>query len=541
MPEFVRHRPSIPLGTRVASFPGVRRALHCSMLCELYLLEEQQGASLVALYTPQPPGVEPEGHRSLLDRWWRLLGTDRIRCEYVAAGSLGAYPALEAVLTVKGSSLVDDTRCIEDLNDDRVLAMVSEVTHLCRRGLEDTLGPVLSPSLVWHRWQGSMSLTAPILAAATSAVSEEDLVRGIGRLVYLLATGVDPFGQGNAVATTSPPMTRWAKQVTPALSRLIARCIAGGSAVDRIPNLVGLAGAIDEAKEPRDGDHEKATAPTARKTPVSGKGPKAPVKRGLARVAGMQELKALLFQEVVTPLRDPEPFRRYGLDVPNGVLLFGPPGCGKTYIARQLAEELGYFFLEIVPSEIASPFIHQSVLKIRDIFETAAERAPTILFIDEFEALVPARSELGGHQQYKSEEVNEFLVHLGNCSERGIFLIAATNEPEKIDHAIRRTGRLDKLIYVGPPDREARVEMLRLHLEDRPTASGLDLDPLAGELEGYSASDLKLLVDEAARAALQQGSRPIGYEHLLTATKRVPASLTAAVLLRYERLGQRGV
>ena len=125
------------------------------------------------------------------------------------------------------------------------------------------------------------------------------------------------------------------------------------------------------------------------------------------------------------------------------------------------------------------------------------------MFIDEFEALVPSRAELGGHQQHKAEEVNEFLAHLNGCAERRIFVIAATNQPEKIDPAVRRTGRLDKLIYVGPPDPEARREMLALHLQGRPVAADFDIGTLAAALQGYSASDIRFLVDEAARDALK--------------------------------------
>src|SRR5436190_4545612 len=142
-------------------------------------------------------------------------------------------------------------------------------------------------------------------------------------------------------------------------------------------------------------------------------------------------------------------------------------------------------------------------MRIRELFDEAAAQAPAIIFIDEFEALVPSRAELGGHQQYKAEEVNEFLAHLNGCSEKNIFLIAATNRPEKIDPAVRRTGRLDKLIYVGPPDVEARREMLALHLEGRPVAADLEIESLAQALQGYSASDIRFLVDEAARAALR--------------------------------------
>ena len=254
----------------------------------------------------------------------------------------------------------------------------------------------------------------------------------------------------------------------------------------------------------------------------------------------MNALKELLRREVVAPIRNPEPYRRYGLSIPNGILLYGPPGCGKTYIARQLAEELGHFFVEIIPSELASPYIHQSVIRIREVFETAAAQAPAIMFIDEFEALVPPRGELGGHQQYKAEEVNEFLAHLNGCSEKKIFVIAATNQPDKIDPAVRRTGRLDKLIYVGPPDAEARREMLALHLEGRPVATDVDLGELSNALEGYSASDIRFLVDEAARDALRSG-QDITQDSFRTAMVRIHPSVTTEIEPQYQSIEQRGV
>jgi transitional endoplasmic reticulum ATPase len=242
---------------------------------------------------------------------------------------------------------------------------------------------------------------------------------------------------------------------------------------------------------------------------------------------------------VIDPVRNPEPYRQYGLSIPNGILLYGPPGCGKTHIARQLAEELGHYFVEIIPSELASPYIHQSVMRIRELFDSAAEQAPAVVFIDEFEALVPSREGLGGHQQYKSEEVNEFLAHLNSCSEKGIFVIAATNQPQKIDPAVRRTGRLDKLIYVGPPDLEARREMLAFHLEGRPLAPDTDIEALAETVNGYSASDLRFLVDEAARDALRI-RQPISSQSFKSAMARIQPSVTSEIEAQYQSIEQRG-
>jgi AAA+ superfamily predicted ATPase len=266
-----------------------------------------------------------------------------------------------------------------------------------------------------------------------------------------------------------------------------------------------------------------------------------PTERGLAKVAGMDELKALLYDEVVAALREPEELKEYGLTIPNGILLFGPPGCGKTFIARQLAEELNYYFKEVFPSEIGSTFIHDTTLKIRETFDTAAERAPAILFVDEFESMVPARRALGAHQHHTSEEVSEFLKQLESCASRRIVLIAATNEPWKIDPAVLRTGRLDKLIYVPAPDATARAAMLRFHLYGRRQCAAIDVASFADTLPGYAASDLKMVVDEAARRA-RKARQPIAEEHLRAAARElVPPSVTARDELRFLAFGQRGV
>jgi transitional endoplasmic reticulum ATPase len=204
-----------------------------------------------------------------------------------------------------------------------------------------------------------------------------------------------------------------------------------------------------------------------------------------------------------------------------------------------LAEELGWSFQHCRPSDVASPYIHDTVNRIRGIFSTAIEKAPSIVFIDEFDAFVPARSELGGHQQYKAEEVNEFLANLEGCAERKVLVIAATNEPEKIDPAVRRSGRFDKLILIPPPDAEARLAMLQFHLNHRPVEASVDSAGIAAVLEGYSASDIRLLVDEAARMAIRR-TELISTGTLLAALERVPASITRDDIQRYSAFRSRG-
>src|SRR5262249_17713761 len=242
---------------------------------------------------------------------------------------------------------------------------------------------------------------------------------------------------------------------------------------------------------------------------------------------------------VIGPFVNPRLYRQYRLAVPNGILFYGPTGCGKTYVAKCLAAELGWHFHYCRPSDVASPYIHDTVRKIREVFATAIQNEPSWIFLDEFDAFVPARSELGGYQHYKAEEVNEFLTNLEGCAERNVLVVAATNEPEKIDPAVRRSGRFDKLIYIPPPDAEARQAMLDFHLAGRPVAAEIDTATVAAVLDGYSSSDIKLLADEAARIALLR-TEPISTTTLLAALDRVPASIKPGDTERYASFQSRG-
>lgn len=226
---------------------------------------------------------------------------------------------------------------------------------------------------------------------------------------------------------------------------------------------------------------------------------------GFDQIAGMESLKQQLKEDVIDFLNNPELYKEYGVPMLNGILLYGPPGCGKTFIAEKFADEVGYNFVMIKPSDIQSKYINATQENIGKLFKDAEEKAPTIIFIDELDAIVPSRE--GGLHQMHASAVNEVLAQMSNCGERGIFVIGATNRPEKIDPAIMRAGRIDKTVYLPPPDQKARSAMFKLYLKDRPIDLVLDYDKLALLTENYVSSDLKFLIDEASRNALKNRGR----------------------------------
>lgn len=217
---------------------------------------------------------------------------------------------------------------------------------------------------------------------------------------------------------------------------------------------------------------------------------------GFDAVAGMIELKSQLTQNVVIPILQKEKYLKFKLSIPNGILLYGPPGCGKTYIVKRLAEEINFNFIELKHSDVASTYIHGTVEKIANVFKEAKQKKPALLFIDELDGLMPKRN-VSMHD-HKLEEINEFLTHLNNAGKENILVVGATNQIELIDNAILRSGRFDKKFYVMPPDFEARKSLFSMYLEDRPI-SNINFELLSNKTNNYSCSDIEMICNEAAR------------------------------------------
>jgi transitional endoplasmic reticulum ATPase len=253
--------------------------------------------------------------------------------------------------------------------------------------------------------------------------------------------------------------------------------------------------------------------------------------KGFDAIAGMKELKAQLQLDVIDALHNPEEYAKYGVTIPNGMLLYGPPGCGKTFFAKHFAEEVGFNFMLATPSTLKSRYINATQENIAKMFEEAEKNAPTIIFIDEINELLPSR-ESDVHEMAKSA-VNEMLAQMDRTGEKGIFIIGATNYPELIDPAILRAGRLDKKFYLPPPDYEARKEMFEMFLKSRPLDFGIDYEKLSTLTANYVSSDIEFLVNEASRLALKDKTR-ITMHILENIIKKVKPSIPIHELKKYE-------
>ncbi|WP_034271865.1 AAA family ATPase [Actinospica robiniae] len=249
----------------------------------------------------------------------------------------------------------------------------------------------------------------------------------------------------------------------------------------------------------------------------------------LSDVGGMEEVKRRLDVAFLKPMRNPELSRMYRKSLRGGLLLYGPPGCGKTFVARAVAGELGAKFFSVTLADVIDMYIGQSERNLAAVFDTARRNSPCVLFFDEIDALGRKRGNL--RTDANRGVVNQFLTELDSVDavNDGVFVLGATNTPWDVDTALRRPGRLDRTLLVAPPDRPAREAILRYHLQDRPV-SRIDVAALAKRTEGYSGADLAHVCETAAETALlaaaEEGTlRLIGMADLEAAIDEVRPSI----------------
>jgi transitional endoplasmic reticulum ATPase len=250
----------------------------------------------------------------------------------------------------------------------------------------------------------------------------------------------------------------------------------------------------------------------------------APEGKGLPRttyedVGGLREEIQRVREMVELPLRHPELFQRLGIDPPKGVLLHGPPGCGKTLLARAVANESEANFFSINGPEIMSKFYGESEARLREIFQQAQQNAPSIIFIDELDAIAPKREEVTG--EVERRVVAQLLALMDGLSGRGnVIVIGATNRPGALDPALRRPGRFDREIEIGVPDKQGRYDIIQIHTRGMPLAEGVDLKKLSEMTHGYTGADVSALGRETAMKALRRYLPQINLEE-----ERVPPSV----------------
>jgi len=242
-----------------------------------------------------------------------------------------------------------------------------------------------------------------------------------------------------------------------------------------------------------------------------------------ADVAGIDEAKEELV-EIVDFLSNPERYRRLGGAIPKGVLLFGPPGTGKTLLARSVAGEAGVPFFSLSASEFVEIVVGVGASRVRDLFKTAREEAPAIIFIDELDAIGKHRGggALTGGQDEREQTLNQILTEMDGFSpSEGVVVIASTNRPETLDSALLRPGRFDRRISVNPPDIRGRQAILEVHTRGVPLAPDVDLQKIAGDTPGMVGADLRNLVNEAALTAARHGGEAVTADDFGTALERI--------------------
>lgn len=249
-----------------------------------------------------------------------------------------------------------------------------------------------------------------------------------------------------------------------------------------------------------------------------------PVK--FADVGGLAEVKEEIHRRIVLPFQKPSLFARFKKRIGGGVLLYGPPGCGKTLLARATAGECQAKFLSVAISDVLDMYIGESERKLHAVFEQARASTPTVLFFDELEALAGKRK--ASRDGHAAKIVSQFLAEMDGFAQNngGVLILGATNVPWEIDAAFRRPGRFDRVLFVPPPDREARSAILDIHVRERPVAPDVDLAPIVKGTSGFSGADLEHVIETAAdfaiAASIDAGAEvPISREHLAKALAQV--------------------
>ncbi|MCD6491882.1 MAG: CDC48 family AAA ATPase [Candidatus Njordarchaeia archaeon] len=256
-------------------------------------------------------------------------------------------------------------------------------------------------------------------------------------------------------------------------------------------------------------------------------------------IGGLEDVKQQLMEVVEWPLKYPSAFERIGIKPPKGVLLYGPPGCGKTLLAKAVSTESEANFISVKGPELLSKWVGESERAVREIFRKARQASPAIIFFDEIDSLAPRRGIYSGDSGVSERVISQLLTEMDGLQSRGeVIVIAATNRPDLLDPALLRPGRFDRMIYVPAPDQKARLHILKIHTRNMPLGPDVNLKELARLTKGYSGADIEALVREAAMTALRKdiNAKYVSMSDFIKAMEKVHASLTPDLLKYYEEV-----
>jgi transitional endoplasmic reticulum ATPase len=244
-------------------------------------------------------------------------------------------------------------------------------------------------------------------------------------------------------------------------------------------------------------------------------------------VGGLDEIKQALKEAVEWPIKNPNIFKSMGIDPPKGILLFGPPGCGKTLIARAIASESEANFISIKGPEILSKWVGESEKAIREIFRKARMASPAIIFLDEVDSIVPKRGAGYTDSGVTQRVISQLLTEMdGLIALQNVVVIAATNRPDILDPALIRPGRFDRLIYVPAPDSESRLEILKIYTKEMPLGTDIDFTYIQNNTKGYSGADLRAVCSEAAMNAMRRRNKTVSMEDFRKAMETIGPTIS---------------
>lgn len=367
---------------------------------------------------------------------------------------------------------------------------------------------------------------------AKQEVSAQDDIFSIGALIYCMISGKKPWGEcplkpemptveqhlkmnefrkEHTVAEITEPLRPAKTDITQTSANLFVAMQMALQGEANVETLLRVLHSENTDLEKIAGEVSMWNARTADE------------QKGFAAIAGMDDLKQTVSQHVLWPLKHPEKAKQYRIELPNGMLLYGPPGCGKTYFATKIAEELHWPMKLITSASVGSTYIHETTKNIHEMFESAAACGHCVLCIDEIDGLLSSRSALET-ERARNDEVNEFLAAFNECHKRGIFVVGTTNRKDIIDPAALRAGRFDMQIEIPAPNEEMRMRLFEMYLRNRPLAEDIDIAALAHMTVHYASSDIPFVVNEAALMAAIEDV-PIAQQHLTNSIQHHTSSL----------------